>query len=231
MAPLVIYKRIPPDDYDLIQRLLKFVNLGQIEWQNQVYKLFQDHPYVMKVSLEDGKTVSCLMLPHWQIRPEDGVQPFVNDQAEIRRVLTLVISRKRSDLTDATRLISDKLGEKIKGNYRPGMVRTTARRADMTVLFQPVLDGVEACLWYPLFLIFQHGIDKLIRRCGVTLRSGIFCGKFFLYTPTFRKYCNTRHTELGYKQLRRRTFEQWINKQRDALGRKPIKWGSRSRSK
>jgi hypothetical protein len=81
----------------------------------------------------------------------------------------------------------------------------------------PILDGMEAILWFGVALIFENDITNLVRRCQLKLDDGEWeldgdkrCGKFFIYTSEQRKYCATPgHAEQGKKQSVLKAIRAW----------------------
>ena len=189
---------LPEVDLDLIERLLKFANLERIESQQQVYDLFMPNLYVVKAPLPNGTVKFAKWLPEI-----DGVQPFLNDQEEVKKALEDIASRKAAAIDELLNKISTKLHEKLTA-----FLRVTLKRGQLRLTGEPALDAMEAILWYAMALIFHHGIDGLVRVCKTELKPGP-CGRVFLYTPKLRRYCSPAHAREGKPLAVRRAIDAW----------------------
>jgi hypothetical protein len=203
------------DDLDLIGRLLVFANADTFKSQEHVYGIFRDHPYVLRV---DGEPYIA------PIPQSEGVGPFLNDQWQIKRALSIISSGEQKAINELLDTVEAKLREKLHG-----VVDVDLRRGDLSLRVYPILDGMEAILWFGVALIFENDIINLVRRCQFELDDGEQCGKFFIYTPQRRKYC-AEHAVVGKKQAVLRAIRRWQAGEGPRMGSRKQKKG-RSRRK
>ena len=212
-----ITKTVPADDLDLIRRVLDFANLKAIESQEQVYSWFANHPFVHRQQQPDGTVLPVLQA----LRPEQGVDPFIEDQRALKAALSAVAKRDSRGMDRARDQVIQTLGRTFAGH-----VRLHWSRGSFEIGVEPSFTSVEALLWYAIAAIFHHELERLIKQCKAVIH-GAECGRFFLFTPTRRKYCNESHGEIGRQQAVLAAVKNW--QQRHPKAEK--KRGGRSRRK
>ena len=190
---------MPKNDLALIERVLSFASWRVIESQQQVYLWFGDHPFVEIRENPDGSIEHVLKA----IKPEEGVGPFIADQRKVKAAL-LALARKDSKAIDRVRdEVIEILGETFGGALRLGW-----RRGQFRITVEPSLSDVRALLWYAVALIFHYTLERRVRSCAAQI-DGEKCGRFFLFTPELRKYCNPEHAVIGKKQAVLQAVKNW----------------------
>jgi hypothetical protein len=202
-----VNKRIPKPDMDLIQRLLNFVNVESLESVDQVYRIILEprHPYT-------GEPFQVI----------EDIEPFRKDRAIISRMLRDVANRNEPGIANLHETLREKLGMTLNFTFS-----VEIDRGRIALPWTPVLNGVEAFLYYTLSLIFRHELDGLLRVCKARLEDNAPCDKVFLYTPKLRRFCSKAHKEIGDRQR----LTDWWDDRREQQGLPKFEWGSRKRVK
>lgn len=205
---------LPPADLDLIERLLRFANHPPFTEQQQVYDLFLSHPFVVRVNGE----------PYLAPIPEgEGVGPFLNDQVHVCDLLRALASGDTHGVEKVQKEVGGKLGEKLKA-----FLRVEWKKGSLQLRGEPVLDGIEVCFYYPLALLFHHGLERRVKTCQAHLKDiKRECGNFYLATRERRSGCSPKHGEIisDQKNLKR------VKKHYNEYGRPTAKKKRRARKR
>jgi hypothetical protein len=235
----------------LIGKVLEFAN-SEITSQEQVHGIFRDLPQVLRGKLgaavltltpelierflaepetlrrqlaevRDAMTADAESRDRLMKLPEDvGVRPYFADRWALRGALRDIAGRNPAKLSP----VKNKIAATLRRVLRPGTFSVAFEGGRLRVAGEQFLDGVEAVIWWGLALIFEHGLDPLVRVCHAKL-DGEECGNIFLYTPKLRKFCSPEHAKLALPQ----TIRKWYDVQRKKQGLEPFRWGTRPRKK
>jgi hypothetical protein len=142
------------DELNWIGRFLRFANHPRFTTQRETYEIFYTEPHPFIVYVGDKAVFQAL--------PESAsVEPFTRDQKEVRRILKALANRDAGAADRGKSIVGKHLGRILDAT-----MNVRWKRGELRLDVEPKLTGMEACIYYPLALIFQYGLDRHVKICG-----------------------------------------------------------------